>query len=249
MFQEQNSLEGKLESRISRGSATVEFLRGNVDGVDLRDTVYVTANPKLVEHQDEIDSSFHEVINVWTDEWDDDRRTVLPEVVTEYAIDAAATYPNKRLFVHYIQPHYPFLTSGPNPFDDSQAFENPDKPGSWQQIMSGEINTSKKAVWRAYSETLDQVLPSIRILLNKLSGLSVVTADHGNMIGEPSQPLPVREWGHPEGIYTEELVKIPWLIVDTGERRSISKGTENISEEDINPDVVESRLRNLGYRD
>lgn len=247
MFQDHNSLEGKLESRISRGSATVEFLRGNVDGADLRDTVYVTANPKLVEHQDKIDSSFHKVINVWIDEWDDDRRTVLPEVVTEYAIDAAATYPNKRLFVHYIQPHYPFLTSGSNPFDDSQAFEYADKPGSWQQVMSGEISTSKEAIRQAYSDTLNRALPAVKSLLEEVSGLSVVTSDHGNMVGERSQPIPVREWGHPEGIYTEELIKVPWFIVKNGQRRSITEGTGNSSNADVDRDIVASRLENLGY--
>jgi hypothetical protein len=248
MFQEQHSLEGQLESRVSRGSATVEFLRGNVDCVDLRNTVYVTANPKLVEHQDDIDASFHEVINVWTEEWDEDRRTVLPEVVTEYAIDAATTHPNKRLFVHYIQPHYPFLTDGPNPFDNSQAFEDPDKPGSWQQIMSGEVNTSREAVWQAYSETLDRALPAVEDFLDEVSGLSVVTADHGNMVGERSWPIPIREWGHPEGIYTEELVKVPWFISSTGERRTVTKGSEAASDDIINADLVEERLENLGYK-
>jgi hypothetical protein len=67
LFAERVDLPGQLEARESRGSSTVEFLRGNVDGRDLLDTVYVTANPKLAEHAEEIEAQFHAVVDVWRD--------------------------------------------------------------------------------------------------------------------------------------------------------------------------------------
>ena len=245
MFAEYNPLPGKLESRQSRGSATVEFLRGNVDGTDLRDTVYVTANPKLTEHEETINASFHNVVDVWVDGWDDERRTVLPETTTEYAIEAAEQYPNKRLLVHYVQPHYPFLVDQ-GPFDDSQAFERPDEPGSWHQMMTGAISPARDAVWDAYLETLQATFPAVRELLDTIEGRSVITADHGNMVGDRARPIPIREWGHPDGIYTPELVTVPWLIQD-GERRKIVREASEESE-DIDPEIVKDRLTNLGYK-
>src|SRR6056297_1717045 len=55
IFRNQSELPGHLESRTSKGSSTVEFLKANFDGRDLRDTVYVTANPQLYWKRDIIE--------------------------------------------------------------------------------------------------------------------------------------------------------------------------------------------------
>lgn len=113
LFARRSTLPGTLEKRRSRGSSTVEFLRGNAAGRDLRDTVYVTANPQFYQYRDELDARFHEVVHVWMDEgWDGEHETVLPETTTDYARTAAERYPNKRLLIHYLQPHYPFIDAG-----------------------------------------------------------------------------------------------------------------------------------------
>jgi len=39
-------------------------------------------------------------------------------------------------------------------------------------------------VWEAYNENLDIVLTEIEALLDELDGKSVITADHGNLVGE-----------------------------------------------------------------
>lgn len=98
LFARRSTLPGTLEKRRSRGSGTVEFLHGNVADRDLRDTVYVTANPQLYRYRDELNAQFHEVIYVWMEDgWDEEYGTVLPETMTEYAREAAKRYPNKRL--------------------------------------------------------------------------------------------------------------------------------------------------------
>ncbi|WP_049892013.1 hypothetical protein [Haloquadratum walsbyi] len=96
-----------LSSRVSRGSSTVEWLKANFDGRDLRDTVYITANPQLERNRSTWDINLHEIITVWLDEgWDDQIGTVRAETMTDAAIETAGQFPNKRLVVHYIQPHY-----------------------------------------------------------------------------------------------------------------------------------------------
>jgi hypothetical protein len=53
-FEELNGIVEDLRPVTSRVSATPEFLRGNLRGRELHDTVYVTANPMLHRHADEI---------------------------------------------------------------------------------------------------------------------------------------------------------------------------------------------------
>ncbi|WP_324665338.1 alkaline phosphatase family protein [Haloarcula sediminis] len=248
MFADQSTLPGRLESRQSRGSSTREFLRANFAGKELHDTVYVTANPQFYRHSDWLDASFHAVDHIWkTDGWDEDHRTVLPETTTEHALSAAERYPEKRLLVHYIQPHYPFIVEGDQPFDDDQAFLKPDVPGSWAQLMTGDLDAVPEEIWRVYRANLDRTLPHVDRLLDGIDGKSVVTADHGNMVGERAAPLPIREWGHPHGIYTDELVRVPWLVVD-GDRRRIESAPPVETDTETADDVVAQRLEDLGYR-
>ncbi|MDS0220940.1 hypothetical protein NDI54_06190 [Haloarcula sp. S1AR25-5A] len=247
VFESYSHLDGKLRSRNSLASSTVDFLKSNFTGKDLSDTVYVTANPQLYRYRDEIETNLHDIIHIWKDDgWDEELGTVLPETVTEYAIDAAARYPKKKIIVHYMQPHYPFIQNNNEFGRDHLLEEDPDEPNPWYKILYGELNVSKQNLWDAYARNLELALPHVNELISKTEGKSVVTADHGNMFGERSFPIPIPEWGHPHGIFTKELVKVPWLIIDDESRRDI------ISEEgdklaDIDTDV-DDRLRQLGYR-
>lgn len=250
LFEEINELPGELRSVESRGAATPEFLRGNFHGEDFLDTVYVTTNPMLYRHRDSIDVSFHDVINLWTGEtWNDEQETVLPEVVTEEAKRVAEQYPNKRLLVHFMQPHYPFLGEDTT-FDKGHiGDDSPDKLTTWMQVMTGKVDIDRERLWEAYAQNLRYTMPHIKEVVDELSGKTVITSDHGNMFGERSAPIPYREWGHPEGIWTDELVKVPWLElpVSEDERKAIVSeppANESSSEEETS---VNDRLESLGY--
>lgn len=240
LFEAEHDLPGRLESRHSRGSSTVEFLTANFRARDLTDVVYVTANPQLYRHPS-ISPSLHAELDVWREKgWNEEYRTVLPETLTEYALETTNEYPNKRLLVHYIQPHYPFIgPTGRKHFDlDSLAF--------WKQVRNSEISVSREILWEAYRENLQLALPHVRDLVDRLQGKSVVTADHGQAIGERVWPVPIRCYGHPEGVYIDSLVKVPWLVDDRGERKTIEK-SEAHTVDHVDEDVVSSRLEQLGY--
>ena len=248
MFERISDLPGRLESRTSRGSATTEFLIANFDGRELLDTVYVTANPQLYRNRHRIDADLHAVIDVWENEgWDDQYGTVLPETVADAALDAVETYPNKRHVVHFMQPHYPFLTDETE-FDKGHL-ENAgtDEGNVWAQLLEGTLDVDESTVISLYDENLRRVLPSVERLLDELPGKTVVTSDHGNMLGERARPIPIREWGHPRGIYTEELVKMPWLVVESESRPTIVAEDSERNRDAVDQDVVAERLRNLGY--
>lgn len=247
MFERRADLPGRLERRRSRGSTTVEFLRANVADRDLTDTVYVTANPQLSQHRESIQPAFHEVVNVWREDgWNEEFGTVLPETLTAYAERAAERHPHKRLVVHYMQPHYPFVGSDTG-FDKGHLDgSGTETENVWNRLLQGTLDVDRSEIWRLYDENLDLVLEHVEELLGALEGKTVVTADHGNMVGERAVPVPFREWGHPRGIYTEELVTVPWLVVESDSRRTITRGDAEAADT-VESDVVTERLRNLGY--
>jgi hypothetical protein len=250
-FAECNTIDGDLESRISHGSQSWEFLRENFGDRSAHDTVYVTANPFAAQLDDDV---FHAVVNL-LDEWDDQLQTVRPETVVDAARDAHRQFPDKRLVVHFMQPHYPFIgdrgrrlgVRGYRP-DQEAGF---DAPSVWEILRHDHHDyegVTRERVAAAYRENLELVLPHVERLVSELPGRSVVTADHGNLLGERLSPVPVREYGHPRGLYSPALVRVPWLVVDDGRRRHV---TSDPPVDRSSPDaaVVSRRLSALGYRE
>lgn len=249
MFAERNTLSGRLKSRQSKGSSTAEFLEANFAERSLHDTVYTTANPQIRQHWERINPDLHAIIDVWKgNRWNKQIGTVLPEQMTEAAIDAIEQFPHKRHIIHYMQPHYPFVGSDTE-FDRGHLNDpNPEKDNLWWQIMKGDLDPDLNNVQKYYYENLDCVFPHLRTLLEHIEGRTVITSDHGNMLGERAFPIPVRTWGHPRGLYTDELVTVPWLVVESGSRRRIISESPESADERTESDVVADRLRQLGYK-
>ncbi len=222
-FRQCNWIEGNLETRVSQGSSTPGFLKRNFDGRTYPDTVYVTANPihRVSDWCDvDLDSVFHQVIDVWEDEWDDELGTVPPDAMADATRVAYDRHSGCRLIAHFVQPHYPFI--GPTGQDlehsgimGKQRIENGSSDQGnltvWDVLESGEVTAQR--VWQAYEENLTLVLRSIEGLVAELDGTTVITSDHGNHFGEYARPFPVKLYGHPEDIRTSELVEVPWLTV------------------------------------
>lgn len=242
MFTEYSTLPGETHSRISRGSSTVEFLRGNLSGGSFSDVVYVTANPQYYKHN--FNSTFHRVVNVWKEDgWDNNYGTVLPETMKEYAFEMSEKYPNKRIIVHFMQPHYPFIDSGLE--EDKGHLTGEEDVNIWVKLAKGKSSLSRSEVWSAYVNNLELTLPIVREILENFDGTTVVTSDHGNLVGDRIGPIPTDGWGHPAGLYVDELVQVPWHVHKQGEREII-KGDISTSEE-IDEKKVEDRLQDLGY--
>lgn len=238
-FAEQSDLDGTLNTRISRASATREWVRANFTDRQLHDVVYVSANPNYRKVADDIGAEVHAYIDVWRDDTlvGEENTIVPPETVTEHALSAAEEYPNKRLLVHYVQPHYPFIgPTGEEHFDPTATLKE----------VSTKYDLTDDRLDRAYRENLDLVLDEAEQLLERLNGKTVVSADHGELLGERVSPLPLRVYGHPNGVYVNELVKVPWLVYQNGERRAIV-AEEPVDQDDIEDEALEEQLRNLGY--
>jgi hypothetical protein len=117
------------------------------------------------------------------------------------------------------------------------------------QVVTGEIGADEiEDVIRDYEENLAVVLPYIEGLLTELGGKTVVTSDHGNLLGERTSPIPVRDWGHPLSLYAEELVSVPWVTFENGERRQVIAEAYEPDQRATTDEIVEERLKQLGYK-
>lgn len=250
MFSNRIDIDGELESRISLGSTSEEFMEKNFDEKQFHDTVYVNANP-FIPRLNLDDGTFHAVVNCLND-WDTELQTVRPETVAGRAREASEQYPNKRLIVHFMQPHAPFIGERGRKMIGGGWTMDRDvekEPGIWDQLRDGR-DISLNTVWEAYNENLDLVLEEVKPLLTDLDGKSVITADHGNLVGERLRPIPTRrKYGHPYGVHTEELVKVPWFILDGSNRKEISADSPiKSNDESVSDEKLEDRLEALGYR-
>lgn len=237
-FEDRADLPGDLQTRESLASMTHEWIRANFTERELYDTVYVSANGRFAHQKDDVGSEVHEFVGLWDDEhrYGDDE-IAPPEMVTEHAKEAAAEYPNKRLLVHYLQPHQPYIGPSGDHFERDQSLH---------EMMRAD-GVSEELLRQAYRENLDLVLDDVAELLDSLPGKTVVTSDHGELLGEREFPVPIRRYGHPSGIYTEPLVKVPWLVVENGDRKDVVS-EEPDSVQTYDRERIEDHLEDLGYR-
>jgi len=235
----ENDFEGDLHQRTSKASSTSEWLQANFAG-RYEDIVYVSANPRISDV--EIDGfrgtdHFHEVVNVWQSDWDAEVNTVRPTAVTNAAIRARRQYPDKRIIVHYIQPHAPWI--GETALSDRKTSLSDVTPRKW--IEAGKTwgtmlneGESTDVVKQAYRDNLRLVLDEVERLVRNIRGRIVVTSDHGECFGEKF----IIE--HPSGIYFSELVKVPWHVL---EKSSLSN--EDRAETGVVPESGECSERDL----
>lgn len=150
-------------------------------------------------------------------------------------------YPNKRHLVHYHQPHTPFI----GPTGQKYFNELPHKLG-W---IDGNISISDEIIQQAYEENVKIILQEVEQLLTHLEGKTVISADHGEVLGERGTPVPLKHYGHMSGYYIDELTTVPWFIVETENRRTITEESKRRSEIETS-DMVEinDRLEKLGYK-
>jgi hypothetical protein len=215
----------------SKAANTYNFYSHNFDG-KYTDTVVVTANPRTVQLRG---NSFHDIVPVFEDDWNEVHGTVLPEVMAERTIEAHNKYPKKRILSHWIQPHYPFIGG-----DIETHMFNEDS--IWLEIQRGNVNPDDAR--QAYKKCLRETFPHVQRVLDEITGMIVVSSDHGNVFGERPVGWPLPVYGHPRGILMEELVTIPWMIINSGERREITTGKQHTTEANTE---IKSRLKDLGY--
>ena len=225
----------------SLGSSTPEWTKRNFAGERLGDTVYVTANPQISKYAGD---AFHELVQVWETDFDEERKTVLPDRVAAATRDALDRHPDKRLVAHFMQPHTPYLGRD-ELFPEGHGVTDRLLDESPEELKTMLDAVGHDAVWAAYRDNFERAMETVSPLLDDLDGRTVVTADHGELFGERGPPLYLRQYGHKTGIRQPDLVRVPWAI-DDGPRRRIRD--EGVSATESDRAEIERQLKHLGYK-
>lgn len=253
----------RVAHRVTLASRTAEFLARTFKNCQLHDTVYVTANPVVLafEYQNE-DSppTFHSIISL-LDAWEPEIQTIHPKTVTEVAIDAEKAFPNKKLIVHYLQPHAPFIGEKATELreqtgktigglDPELEFADRDAKNintlSYYEATKREI-ISQEEIKIAYRQSLEIVLEHASNLLSELDGKTAITADHGELLGESLFPFGQHHWEHPKDIRKSELCKVPWVEIQSGSRkRTMTQDPQEPT--GVDDEMITSQLEALGYK-
>ena len=215
VFKQVCNISGKLQKIVSCGTNTFSWLRNNFYGKILKDVIYISSNPfvskyclmhSCANHEPFGYIPFFKIVDVWEDCWSERLGTVHPKEVNRFTLKTLRKYPEKRLIIHYLQPHHPFI--GKVRIPGAEGFG--DRVGGkvvkdeWWLWKMGRVSTEK--LWEAYVSNLLLVLKHVEKLLPYLSGRTCITSDHGNVFGRYGF------YAHPN-VALPELIEVPWLEV------------------------------------
>lgn len=264
-FEQNYGLEGKLKSVVSKGSTSREWINKNFVGGTFHDTVYVGGNPHMEKFTDE----FHYVKKSYSKTGTNKKYNMAtgsipgwrPESVYEGAIETWEEFPNKRLIIHFMQPHDPYI--GPKADQLRETVEDrkgiifrKSKEMNRENVEAeetlGSLRTaaaqgyiSHEELFEVYIENLNIVLEYVEDLLSELDGKTVITSDHGELLG--AGKFTSNRYGHPEYVWQSELRIVPWLEINGDGRREVYS-EEPVGVEEAKDRVVEEHLEALGYR-
>lgn len=162
------------------------------------------------------------------------QRSQHPKALTDYTIKAARTGEYERVISHYMQPHSPYFASSTEYEELADHEKYPFK------VLKEGTQEEKQTVWKAYLDNLRYALDHVETLLENVDGTVVITADHGELLGDH------RMYYHMPGNPHPKLKKVPWVKVNGKDEHTRTpdvtlKGHENAQE------ISEEQLEALGY--
>jgi len=215
------------------------------------DAAYVTANPFAAHDNDDARSAdldakpLGHFDPVYRRAWGEVEgiKTTPPTAVTDAAIRAHRETDCDRLIVHYMQPHQPFRSrpEWENVFSNMENLVRDVTHGGadiWGRCRDGEID--REELWAAYLDNLRWVWQDVteRLLAN-VDGDVLVTADHGNGMGEWGA------WSHRGGQLAPTVRKVP--VVGPLAATDLETVQPDVSRGQTDTKVAE-QLEALGYR-
>ncbi len=205
-------IPGNLETRISYSTDTGEFRDAHF-GKDYSNIVYVSGNPLIrkgaFDNNKQKVPYFH-LEPVWDHGWSEELKTVPPQAVTKAALRLRKEYPDKKMVVHFMQPHHPFIGDFSLEEDGYlgviRTAQGGLAPKAWQTVfqkLKDGVYTLDE-VFRAYEDNLRLVLKELLPLLD-IPGKVIISADHGECFGEDGVVA------HPRATYVPLLTNVPWF--------------------------------------
>lgn len=210
-FKKAIDINGKLKKIFSVATHTKIFCLKTFTKEKYDDIVCISTNPYVDR---EVGDKFHAIIPVWKTAWSDKYFTVLPKDVIPFVLNATIKYPNKKLLIWFVQPHYPYLyyKRYSSPYGmimggRSTNFFKEFKLFSWAHL-------SKKELKRRYMKNLVIVLEVCKKLLKILHGKTIISSDHAECLGDYFPFTPIKIYGHYIDIKTPKMYVVPYFICD-----------------------------------
>jgi hypothetical protein len=193
--------------------------------------------------------------------------------VTRTALDRIAAG-DRRLVVHYMQPHSPFIGGGTGleahrlDADDERIRRAREERGHWREVAEGrdplDIQESGRIqptehlhemfdagqigpedIWPAYRSNLDRVLAAVRELLVRIDPSIPAVVTADH--GEIIGDAPYFGFGHPHTMHPA-VRNVPWLEVASDLQGTVEEAYEPTLEATRENDPgVRQKLERLGY--
>lgn len=263
VFCDWNCVEGNLDYVISKGSHSKEFRDKTFSGRTFHDTVYVTANAfgAQLDHE-----TFHDILTTFDVELEHESETAIhdnnnlePKKIYDLSLDAYKKYPDKKLIIHFMQPHEPYFGDRAEELRETLSkkgleffawggnYEDRNEEFILRDLLEAaeEDHISNKDLQEIYIENLEIVLKYVKDLLEELDGKTIITADHGELLGD--EILFSDRYHHPKELYVEELRKVPWLVIESNKRRSVTTDPPS-TDSNIDQTAINNQLEALGYK-
>ncbi|MDS0282282.1 hypothetical protein [Haloarcula onubensis] len=240
------------------GSASREFILNNFGDKQLHDTIYVTANSHFEQLDDDV---FFYVERVYGDVTVDGRQETNRRLL-EATVELHQTYPNKRIITHFMQPHAPYISERAAELREQIASESKfsfslddgsqshsDSLLEFHSLLTARRFgfLSDRVLREVYQYDFEHILGYVESLIDELDGKTVLTADHGELLGERLPPLYLRDWGHGYNLFSKPVRTVPWFVVDHEERRDIQTD-KPLQSEGVREEDVRKHLELLGYK-
>ncbi len=238
-----NYFEGKLEKHISPASNTIEWCKKVF--INKKDNIiYISPNPyinsKIKIKGFDAKRHFYKVIDVWDFGWDKKLGTVHPKEVNKAAIKALSDFSKKRFIIHYMQPHFPYITEGG--FDGWSDIINRNKRINWNltgiKMSLGDIikrNIKRKNIWKVkkifglrYKHPMEKLIQEggerklkevykkeLEFVMSYVQQLLSKIKDKKIVITSDHGELlgEYGEYGHHPNMHVNKLVEVPWFEV------------------------------------
>ncbi len=205
-FKKANSIKGKLQKIYSVAPHTIPFCEKTFTKDKYDDIVCISTNPhvdKTVGHK------FHDIIPVWKNGWNEKYNTVLPKDVIPFVLNATIKYPNKRLLIWFMQPHYPYLYHILNPMGFLSGGQSYNFFTYYQFFFYTHL--SEEGLKKRYMKNLIIVLETCEKLLGILHGKTVITSDHAECLGDYFPFTRIKIYGHYKDIKTPKMYQVPYF--------------------------------------
>lgn len=213
-------LKGELFKAVSPASCTEFWLPRCWS--DYYDYTYVSGTPYVNSMGYPVSASsyvakkhFRRILDVWKFGWSEKLGTTPPMAINNAVLNMTD---KKNLIIHYCQPHWPYIGKTKLPSTNFRAAsrlrarvldKKPGKPTSKgeRRLMNDFLLSNINTLRLAYRDNLKLVLKRVSELVPSLKGKIIITADHGDFLGESGMLFHPCNNGH------HLLREIPWFEV------------------------------------